>query len=512
MAANFLHGVETIVINDGPRVIREVKSAVIGLIGTAPLYKVAPADQTINTPQLILGDDRQAIQFFGDRATGFTIPQALDALLDHGAGVVVVVNVFDPAVHKTTAQAIAYTLPTTGAMQDKVQLRKVTGTAPSQTIVAGTTAEGLTGTFTVTNAAGTTTYVATTDYTIDVVTGLLTRVVDGAITSGQELRVTYTYADPSLIDADDIVGTVTVGGQRTGLKAMQDVYSLLGFTPKILICPGFSEVPAVQAEMLVQAENVRAMALIDAPVGATYTQAIAGRAGTAPVNVFGTSSRRAILLFNRPKARDSITNSDVLEPYSQRFAGVMAKTDRDFGYWWSPSNKEILGITGVETKLTAAVNDPDTQTNLLNENGIVTIFNAFGTGLRTWGNRSAAWPSDTSALNFINIQRTTDILHESIEYSMLQFLDQPISAAVLDAIVESVNGFIRQLILRGALVPGSRCFYEPARNPALQLANGQAVFNLDIMPPPPLERITFESRVNINLLQNVNAALQPLGL
>ena len=36
MAANFLHGVETIVIKDGPRPVKLVKSAVTGLIGTAP--------------------------------------------------------------------------------------------------------------------------------------------------------------------------------------------------------------------------------------------------------------------------------------------------------------------------------------------------------------------------------------------------------------------------------------------------------------------------------------------
>lgn len=35
MAANYLHGVETIEIETGPRPVKAVKSAVIGLIGTA---------------------------------------------------------------------------------------------------------------------------------------------------------------------------------------------------------------------------------------------------------------------------------------------------------------------------------------------------------------------------------------------------------------------------------------------------------------------------------------------
>ncbi|MGG6295298.1 phage tail sheath subtilisin-like domain-containing protein [Leptolyngbya sp. AN02str] len=512
MAANFLHGVETIQIDDGPRSIREVKSAVIGLIGTAPLYKVAEGDRTINTPKLILSDDREAIRYFGNRAAGFTIPAALDAILDHGAGVVVVVNVFDPSEHKTVAEAISYTFSTTGTSKDKIQLQQVTGTAPSQTVVDGTTAEGLTGAFTVTNQDASVTYVAATDYTINVVTGELARVTGGAITSGQQVQVTYTYADPSLVQPSDIIGTVDESGSRTGLKALQDVYSLYGFTPKIIICPGFSELTAVSTEMLAIAEKVRSMALLDAPVGATRDEAIAGRGGAAPVGNFGTSSRRAILLYNRPQVYDTVTDSNQIEPYSARYAGVMAANDRANGYWWSPSNKEIRSIVGVERTLTAGINDPDSEVNLLNEAGIVTIFNAFGSGLRTYGNRSAAWPTDTSALNFISIQRTVDILHESVEYSMLQFLDRPINDAVLDAVVESVNGFIRELILRGALIAGSRCFYDPARNPASQLANGQGVFNLDVMPPPPLERITFESRVNINLLNNVGQNLAPLGI
>ena len=37
MAANYLHGVETIEIETGPRPVKAVKSAVIALIGTSPL-------------------------------------------------------------------------------------------------------------------------------------------------------------------------------------------------------------------------------------------------------------------------------------------------------------------------------------------------------------------------------------------------------------------------------------------------------------------------------------------
>lgn len=71
MAANFLHGVETIEIESGSRAIQVVKSAVVGIVGISPTGDV-------NTPVLV-NNDRDAAQF-GNKLPGFTIPQSLDAI------------------------------------------------------------------------------------------------------------------------------------------------------------------------------------------------------------------------------------------------------------------------------------------------------------------------------------------------------------------------------------------------------------------------------------------------
>ena len=92
MAANYLHGVETIEIENGPRPVKTVKSAVIGLIGIAPMGPV-------NQATLCLSEKDAAA--FGTQLANFTIPQALDAIYDHGAGTVIVINVLDPSIHKT---------------------------------------------------------------------------------------------------------------------------------------------------------------------------------------------------------------------------------------------------------------------------------------------------------------------------------------------------------------------------------------------------------------------------
>lgn len=155
----------------------------------------------------------------------------------------------------------------------------------------------------------------------------------------------------------------------------------------------------------------------------------------------------------------------------------------------------------MERPITCAINDPNTEANLLNENGIVTVFNSFGTGYRVWGNRSAAWPTKTDPKNFISVRRTADIIAESIEYSTQQFLDRPITVTI-DSVLSMVNAFIRTLIGRGALVDG-KCYFLRDKNPESELALGHLTFNYEIMPPTPAERITFEQVVNIELLKNL---------
>jgi phage tail sheath protein FI len=83
---------------------------------------------------------------------------------------------------------------------------------------------------------------------------------------------------------------------------------------------------------------------------------------------------------------------------------------------------------------------------------------------------------------------------------MLPFLDQPINTALIDAIKETVNAFMRTLIARGALVDGE-CVFDSAKNPETEIAQGKLLFDFNFMPPVPMERVRFESFVDISLLK-----------
>jgi hypothetical protein len=233
-------------------------------------------------------------------------------------------------------------------------------------------------------------------------------------------------------------------------------------------------------------------------------QVIAGRGPAGAIN-FNTSSDRVRLCYPHVKVYDAATDGERLEPLSIRAAGLRAKVDLDDGYWWSSSNRELVGVIGLERPLTARVDDPSSEVNLLNEVGITTVFNSFGTGLRLWGNRTAAWPTVTHMRNFENVRRTKDIIDESIRYSSLQFVDMPITQALIDSITESVNLFGRKLTGDGALL-GFECWYDPARNPQTELELGHLLFNYKLTVPLPFERGTFETEITGEYLANLKGA------
>ncbi|MFI8017679.1 phage tail sheath subtilisin-like domain-containing protein [Serratia marcescens] len=477
MSANYLHGPEVIEIERGSRPVKGVKSAVIAVVGTAPAGPV-------NVPTLCL-TEKDAAQF-GSEAEGFTLPQALRAIYDHGAGTVVVINVFDPKRHKATQN------------EQDVTFDKATNQLQLKSPVVSPV--------TLKSTDAKTTYVAGKDFTVIAATGIVTRVAHGAIAVGAQVRATYDNADTSKVTAADIIGSTDAAGRRTGLKALDETYTLFGFDVKILIAPVYCTQNSVTVELIACAEKYKALAYVDAPVGTTFAQAINGRGPAGNIN-FNTSSDRVRLCYPHALVYDKATNKNRLEPLSQRAAGLRARVDNDKGFWWSSSNQEIAGIVGMERALSAKPGDPQSEVNLLNENGITTVFNSFGSGLRLWGNRTAAFPSVTHMKNFENVRRTADMLNESLRFYSQQYIDQPIDQALIDALTESVNAYGRKLIGDGALL-GFLCWYDKNRNPDEEIAAGHLLLSYKFTPKPPMERLTLESEITGEFLATLKGATQ----
>lgn len=487
---SFFHGAETRIVDVGLRPIRQTQIGVIGLVGTSPQYLVAEGNRSLNQPVQVL-NKRQAVDFFGVDREGYTIPNALNAIFDQvdssGGVIVIVVNVLDLATHTTEVVEASKTF----SSSDTIQLE-----------------EGISD-LVVTNVGGLTTYDVTDDYTFNSQTGLITRVASGDITAGATVEVSYSFVDPSVVTNSDVIGA-TVDGDRTGLQAFIDSFNLFGFFPKILIAPEFSTAVAVTSALNQIAETIDVMAVVDAPLDSSYNEVISGRGPSGTIN-FNFASNRLVGCYPHLRAFRQATGAVENEPMSTRFAGVWANKIVSRGFWWSPSNTEFKGIVGTEKAVEFIPGNLDTEANNLNANGIVTYINAFGNGIRSWGNRSFAFPTITSPDNFLNIRFAQIVINERIRFFAQQYVDYPINNGLIDAILDSINAYFRSLINQGGLLDGSRVYYDPVDNPPQQIADGQIVFRVEMLPSPPAERITFLSYLNVNLANSLNVGRQPVG-
>ncbi|UWS06387.1 phage tail sheath C-terminal domain-containing protein [Phaeobacter inhibens] len=116
--SGFLHGVEVLEIDTGPRPIRTISTGVIGIVGTAP---AADADAfPLNTPVLVAGSRSEAakLDMTDDRTGGGTLPSALDGIFDQIGAVVIAIRVEEGADEtETLANMIGGVNATTGQFE-----------------------------------------------------------------------------------------------------------------------------------------------------------------------------------------------------------------------------------------------------------------------------------------------------------------------------------------------------------------------------------------------------------
>lgn len=107
MAPTRYFGPETVDLDQGGVLVRELKAATCFIIGTAPIHEVhetAEARAPYINKKIILRRRQDIAGHFGPHRDGYTLPQKLEAMFTkartRGIGTIVVVNVFDPAKHQ----------------------------------------------------------------------------------------------------------------------------------------------------------------------------------------------------------------------------------------------------------------------------------------------------------------------------------------------------------------------------------------------------------------------------
>jgi hypothetical protein len=176
---------------------------------------------------------------------------------------------------------------------------------------------------------------------------------------------------------------------------------------------------------------------------------------------------------------------------------MIARSDNDRGFWWSPSNRQIFGISGTARPVDFTLGDVNCRANMLNEKNVATIINEGG--YRLWGNRTGCTDPKWS---FLSVRRTADMINESILAAHLWAVDRNITKNYVDDVVEGVNAYLRHLQAVGAIL-GGECWADPELNTPDQVQQGKVYFDFDFTPPYPAEHVTFRSHLVNDYIQEV---------
>lgn len=475
----FLHGVEVIEIDDGSRPIITVKSAVIGLIGTAPDASAATA----------------AFITIGSEALNDCFRITAKKAGREGNAISVEIQSSDTLTVETSENHIRITALASSTAEDIVTLlfddALVSVFVDVELVGLGT---GEIGTNSKTFLAGGNDEPFPLNKPV---------IIAGSRKRAEALGKSGTL--PSAIDdifdqcgalivlvrvekgADD---AATQSNIIKGADAWISAQTETGYQPRILVAPEFSHFPAVAAELEAKTKRLRAMAYIDCERTATPTDAM---------KVAKRHGERVDVSFPWVRVFDTDLQKEIDRPYSARAAGLRARIDAEKGFWWSKSNQQVYGIVGISQPVDWSLNDPNSTANMLNENKVSTIIREGG--FRHWGNRTC---STDPRWTFEQTRRTADIINDSVERSHMWAVDRNITKTYVDDVIEGVNAYLRELKTKGAIL-GGECWADKELNTPATIQKGVVYFDFDFCPPYPAEHIVFRSRLNNDYLEEVFA-------
>ncbi|RKR02585.1 hypothetical protein C7446_2303 [Kushneria sinocarnis] len=504
MADTFLHGVEVLEIDTGPRPIQTVRSSVIGIVGTAPDAEGATAATlTAGTVAADSAVDYTAVQT-GTSGNNIRIryvdpgqSSATLAVSVSGNDITVTLGTDADGIVSSTATDVVTAVNNSAEASELISAALPDGSdgagltrARGYRSLSGGEAEPF-PLHTPTLVAGSRTKAARLG-----TAGTLYRALEGIFDQIGAVVIVVRVEegdDEQQTIANVVGGANAQTGKLEGVHALPGAKSVVGYQPRILAAPGFTHQResgrrnAVVAELVGIADRMRAIIVVDGPnTTDSAAQQYANDWGSARVYMHDP--------WYQVLADDG---SYADEPSSARIAGIIARTDNDQGFWWSPSNKPVNGIVGTSRAIDFTLGDANARANLLNEGGIATTIHQ--DGYRLWGNRTL---TDDTQWMFLSVRRTADMINDSILRAHLWAVDRNITKTYVEDVEEGVNAYIASLKAQGALL-GGRCWADPDLNTPANIQQGKVYFNFEFTPPYPAEHITFRSMLVNDYIEEV---------
>lgn len=444
-------------------------------VGIAPVNLVRGYAQYVNTP-VKLTDFASATRYMGysSKWAQFDLCEAFKLHFNNtlsNVGPIVAINVLNPAIHKKdaqTAKSLSFVNGRAAFESDTIIL---------DTLVLADKVEG-------------------TDFAIDydfnkgqVIISSIGDPITGTV------EASYSEVDTSKLTKDDIIGSVTAGGEYSGLGCVGLVYQELNLIPNIICCPGWSHIPEVYNAMLAAGTKINghwdAIVCADIPVldGATKVDTIEAAKKWKTDNAY--ISERSKVFW--PMAKDSAGNI-----YHGSTLGVwlmlMVDVQNDGIPMESPSNKAVPIVKQYFGEGSTNRGFDQQRANELNADGITTV--VFWGGLWVlWGPHTAAYKFGAVTDNrvvFDNSIRLMMYVSNSFQQEHALTIDQPMTSALADTIKNREQEKMDALAAIGAFIGTPVVEFNASDNSTGDLVEGNFVWGFKGTPAPPFKSGTMK--------------------
>lgn len=285
--------------------------------------------------------------------------------------------------------------------------------------------------------------------------------------------------DGSLPGVDNFIGTDNGPGNKTGIKALEDIDVV-----SIIAAPGITD-EEVQNELILQCETLKdRFAILDGPKDASDLEV---------VQVFRSryDSKYAALYFPWFIRSDPLDKVNIFVPPSGYLAGIYARSDVERGVHKAPANEVVRGIKDLKYSLNKREHD------ILNPYpvnvNVIRDFRSSNRGIRVWGARCITSDSDWK---YINVRRLFIFVEESIEEGTQWVVFEPNDEPLWARVRRSVTNFLTRIWRDGALqgsTPEEAFFVKCDRTTMTQddIDAGKLIMEIGIAPVKPAEFVIF---------------------
>lgn len=262
---------------------------------------------------------------------------------------------------------------------------------------------------------------------------------------------------------------------KSAVTAFAKAKSRFGYSPNLIIAPGFSHEDAIKDEIEKMATRLKATGIVD-------LKADDAAAAIVKMGDFGTN--RLVAAYPNVKVWDDETNAYVYEGQSARIAGMIAHTDgaSEFGYSDSYSNRVMTGVSGTEIDVDFELGETCTADELRAAK-ISTVIRE--SGFRAWGGETS--DQDTIWKDLARV-RVFDRISQACQKGVLFAIDR--KADQLYHAKRSVSELLRGLVGAKVLLGYELSWSE--KNTLANITDGKFYLDIRMQNNPVVKQLTLD--------------------